>query len=147
MRRLLPALSGAMILAAGAGSVPVAAASPRAAGVSSLSQTTNDAQRCDTYEAYGIRLCLALVSSTFTGQATVHAPPSNCAGYRVHLYDWATARPVASTSRRPCGETPSKQVTADASRFQQLTAYAVLEMYNSAGTSILYHSTPEITYS
>jgi hypothetical protein len=90
------------------------------------------------------RLCLALVSSTFIGQATVHYPPVGCAGYRVAL--WSSSKVVASTSLRPCGETPSKQVTADASRFTGLTAYATFTMYNSAGAEIYFASTNSITY-
>ncbi|NYE40531.1 hypothetical protein HEB29_001542 [Streptomyces fulvorobeus] len=37
-------------------------------------------------------------------------------------------------------------MTADASRFAQLTAYAEFVMYNSAGAQIYYGSTPPITY-
>lgn len=147
MRRVSLALFGAVTLALGAAAVPAAAASPHSAGFLSPLQTTATAQQCGTDDTYGIRLCVALVSSTFVGQATVHAPPSNCAGYRVSLYDSWTGRAVASTSLRPCGESPSKQVTADASRFSQLTAYADLTMYDSAGSVILDEYTPGIVYS
>lgn len=146
MRRLSLALFGAVTLAIGAGAVPAAAASPQPAGTSPF-QTTATTQQCGTDDTYGIRLCVALVSSTFVGQATVHAPPSNCAGYRVSLYDFWTNQAVASTSLRPCTESPSKQVTADASRFSALTAYADLTMYDSAGSVILDEYTPGIVYS
>lgn len=147
MRRVPLALFGAVTLAIGAAAVPAAAASPHSAGSLSAQPTTATAQQCGTDDSYGIRLCIALVSSTFVGQATVHAPPSNCAGYRVSLYDSYTNQAVASTSLRPCGESPSKQVTADASRFSELTAYADLTMYNSAGSVILDEYTPGIAYS
>jgi hypothetical protein len=149
MRRLSLALFGTAILTIGAGSVPAAAASPQPAGVSSPSQTTANAQQCSTDDenTYGVRVCVALVSSTFVGQATVHAPPLNCAGYRVTLYDFQTGEAVASTSLRPCSESPSKQVTADASRFPSLAAYADFMMYDSAGGMITDQDTHPIFYS
>lgn len=146
MRRLILALFGAAILAIGAGSFPAAASSPQATEISSPARTAVDEQQCSAIIGSNSRLCLALVSSTFIGQATVHSPPSNCAGYRVSLIEWATGKAVASTSLRPCSETPSKQVTADASRFERLTAYAEFRMYNSAGAQIYYNYTNPITY-
>ncbi len=89
---------------------------------------------------------MALVSSTFVGQATVHSYPADCAGYRVSLYDPGTGLAVASTSLRPCSETPSKQVTADASRFVGLTAYAEFTMYDSDGFVIKLIYTDNLTY-
>lgn len=146
MRRLLRALFGAAILTLGAGSVPAAAASSQAAGTLSPAQMKVDEQQCVTAIGYDIRTCLALVSSTFVGQATVHSYPSNCAGYRISLFDPSSGEAVSSTSLRPCGETPSKQATADASRFETLTAYAKFAMYDSAGTEILTGRTLSITY-
>ncbi|GAA2951613.1 hypothetical protein GCM10010446_41060 [Streptomyces enissocaesilis] len=143
MRRLLLALFGAASLTIGAGSVPAAASSPQAAEVSSPARTAVNEQQCTAMDSES-RLCLALVSSTFIGQATVHYPPANCAGYRVAL--WSSSKVVASTSLRPCGETPSKQVTADASRFTGLTAYASFTMYNSDGDIIYDAYTNTITY-
>lgn len=145
MRRSFLALFSTVILAVGAGSVPAAASSPQTAGSFSPAQTTVNEQQCTPMDGSS-RLCLALVSSTFIGQATVYDPPANCAGYRVSLYDEVTGDAVSSTSLRPCSETPSKQATADASRFTNLTAYAVFRMYNSAGTQIYYRSTVTITY-
>ncbi|GAA2945573.1 hypothetical protein GCM10010446_33580 [Streptomyces enissocaesilis] len=145
MRRLFLALFSTAILAVGAGSVPAAASTPHAAGGFSPAQTTVNEQQCTPMDGSS-RLCLALVSSTFIGQATVYDPPANCAGYRVSLYDVYTGEAVSSTSLRPCSETPSKQATADASRFTKLTAYAVFRMYNSAGTEIYYAYTDMITY-
>lgn len=146
MRRLFVTLFGAMVLAVGAGAAPAAAASARTVGASHPVQPSVNEQQCSTNTAYDIRLCLALFSSTFVGQATVHSYPSNCAGYRVYLYDWYTDNPVVSTSLRPCGESPSKQATADASRFLQLTAYAEFVMFDSVGNHILTIDTPPITY-
>lgn len=146
MRRVFLALFGAVTLAIGAGSVPAAADSSQAAGVLSPAQTTTDEQQCTTMDASGSRVCLALVSSTFVGQATVHSYPSNCAGYRVSLHDSTTEEAVVSTSLRPCSETPSKQATADASRFTGLTAYAEFVMYDSAGSEIMVSDTGVITY-
>ncbi|MFG3634221.1 hypothetical protein ACGF5Q_15300 [Streptomyces huasconensis] len=146
MRRLFPALFGAVILAVGAGAVPAAASSAQASETLSPARATVDEQQCSTTINSDSRICLALVSSTFVGQATVHRPPSNCAGYRVSLVDWVTGEAVVSTSLRPCGETPSKQATADASRFTRLTAYATFVMYNSAGTVIHRSYTNPITY-
>lgn len=145
MRRLFLTLFGAIILAIGAGSVPAAAASP--AGVSSPSTATPSSPQCTTWDDYGSRVCVALVSSTFIGQATVHAFPSNCAGYRVTLWVYTTDVPVVSTSLRPCSESPSKQVTADASRFSSLAAYANLAIYDSAGNVIAGGRTAAIYYS
>jgi hypothetical protein len=146
MRRLFVALFGAVILAVGAGAVPAAAASAQAAGALPPAQPSVNEQQCSTNLTYDIRVCLALVSSTFIGQATVHSYPSNCAGYRVSLYDWYSDNVVVSTSLRPCGETPSKQATADASRFLELAAYAEFVMYDSAGNPILHIDTPPIGY-
>ncbi|MEV4999452.1 hypothetical protein [Streptomyces niveus] len=146
MQRSLPALFGAAILTVGAGVMPVAAAPSQAVAVSSPTSNAS-AQECVTSTTYSIRACLALVSSTFVGQATVHSIPSNCAGYRVSLYNYYDDTAVASTSLRPCSETLSKQVTADASRFINLTAYARFVMYDSAGKEILAGNTPQITYS
>jgi hypothetical protein len=146
VRRLLLALFGAVILAVGAGSVPAGAASSQGAGVLSPAQTTVDEQKCKTISNYDIRICLALVSSTFVGQITIHSYPSNCAGYRVSLYDPNTGEAVSSTSLRPCTETPSKQATADASQFVKLTAYAEFVIYNSAGAELMWNYTDPITY-
>ncbi|MBM9438441.1 hypothetical protein [Actinacidiphila bryophytorum] len=146
MQRLLLTLFGATILAIGAGSVPAAAASSQAARASSPAQTTVNEQQCTAVDSSGSRVCLALVSSTFIGQATVHSYPSSCAGYRVSLYDPYTGKAVVSTSLRPCGETPSKQATADASRFTELTAYAEFAMYDSSGAVLELAYTGEITY-
>lgn len=143
MRRLFLALFSTAILTVGAGSAT--ASSPHAAGGFSPAQTTVNEQQC-TPLGGGARLCLALASSTFIGQATVYDPPFNCAGYRASLYDWHTNEPVSSTSLRPCGESPSKQATADVSRFTNLTAYAVFRMYNQFGTEIVYANTVPITY-
>jgi hypothetical protein len=139
VRRLFLTLFGALILAIGAGSVPAAAASPATAIPGS--------PQCSTWDDYGSRVCVALVSSTFVGQATVHAYPSNCAGYRVYLIEYQTDRTVASTSLRPCSESPSKQVTADASRFSNLAAFAEFVMFDSAGNVITYQDTAAIYYS
>src|SRR5690348_8705033 len=102
MRRLLLTLFGAIVLTTGAGSVPAAAAYSQTAGVSSPAQTTVNEQQCTSIDSFGSRVCLALVGSTFVGQATVHSYPSSCAGYRVSLYDPYTGKAVVSTSLRPC---------------------------------------------
>ncbi len=146
MRRLVLALFGAAILAVGAGSVPAAAAPSQVARASSAAQTTTQDSKCSPSDSSGGRVCVALVSSTFVGQATVRSYPADCAGYRVSLYDPGTGLAVASTSLRPCGETPSKQVTAGASRFVGLTAYAEFTMYDSDGIVIKLVYTDNLTY-
>lgn len=140
MRRLSMAAVSAVLLTLVAGAFPIAAAAS--------SQAPRDGSVCRTeYQAGGwdVQPCLVLNSSTFTGLAGLLDHPSNCAGYRIYLVDAATGKLVQSTSLRPCGEVYN-EVTADASRFTKLRAFARFQAFNSSGGSILSLDSPALTY-
>ncbi|MEU0786122.1 hypothetical protein ABZ341_31650 [Streptomyces sp. NPDC006173] len=157
MKIHLAAAVGSVVLTAGAVLGAPAAGAQTATAYTTADNTrhgqmgpaTEEAQCRTTYKSGGwnVTPCIYLgTGTTFDGWSFVDAHPSSCATYRVYLVDAATGALVQSTSARPCSETLSPDVFADASKFTRLSAYTKFRAFNSSGGVILSLDSPSITW-
>ncbi|MGW3413577.1 hypothetical protein [Streptomyces sp. NPDC000888] len=157
MKTHLAAALGSVVLTAGtllgapAAGAQTATAHPTADSTrhGQMGPATEEAQCRTPYTSGGwnVTPCIYLgTGTTFDGWSFVDAHPSSCASYRVYLVDAATGALVRSTSARPCSETLSPDVFADASKFTSLSAYTKFRAFNSSGGVILSLDSPSITW-